>query len=91
MGIIILIVVYQAIIAPLRRARYSAHYGVPFANGWWAVFGALIWIVFVLAIGYQVYLHWWQITDFLQSFTSTLHDVISPWHEALERKADSGV
>ena len=95
MGIVFLIVVYQAVVAPLRRARYSAYYGAPFANGWWAVLGALVWIAFVMAMAWQVWLHWGQITDFVQGFASTLHGVISPWHELGERKAqmpvDTGV
>ncbi len=89
MGIVFLVIVYQVVVAPLRRARYSAHYGAPFANGWWAVLGALVWIVFVMAMAWQVWLHWGQITDFVQSFASTLHDVISPWHETLQRNASS--
>jgi hypothetical protein len=91
----LLIVVYQAVVAPLRRARYSAYYGSPFANGWWAVLGALVWIAFVMAMAWQVWLHWGQITDFVQSFASTLHNVITPWHEVDVRKAaipvDTGV
>src|SRR5581483_5489156 len=43
-GIVLLIVVYNVVAAPLRRARYCAYYGSPFANGAWAVLGALIWI-----------------------------------------------
>ena len=89
MGIVFLVVVYQVVVAPLRRARYSAHYGAPFANGWWAVLGALVWIALVMAIAWQVWLHWGQITDFVQGFASTLHGVISPWHETVERKAIS--
>ena len=91
MGIVLLIVVYQAVVAPLRRARYSAYYGSPFANGWWAVLGALVWIAFVMAMAWQVWLHWGQITDFVQGFASTLHGVISPWHELGQRKAEMPV
>ena len=95
MGIVFLIVVYQAVVAPLRRARYSAYYGSPLANGWWAVLGALVWIAFVMAMAWQVWLHWGQITDFVQSFASTLHGVISPWHELGQRSVvmpvDTGV
>ena len=88
-GIVFLIVVYQAVVAPLRRARYSAYYGSPFANGAWAVLGGLIWIAFVMAVAWQVWLHWDQITDFVQSFAATLRDVIAPWHETIERKSVS--
>ena len=89
MGIVFLVIVYQVVVAPLRRARYSAYSGAPFANGWWAVLGALVWIALVMAIAWQVWLHWGQITDFVQGFASTLHGVISPWHETVERKAIS--
>ena len=95
MGIVFLIVVYQAVVAPLRRARYTAYYGSPFANGWWAVLGALVWVAFVMAMAWQVWLHWGEITDFVQSFASTLHSVITPWHEVGVSKAaipvDTGV
>ena len=90
MGIVFLIVVYQVVVAPLRRARYSAYYGAPFASGLWAVLGALIWIALVMTMAYQVWLHWGQITDFVQGFASTLHNVISPWHELDVRKASPG-
>ena len=86
MGIIFLIVIYQAVVAPLRRARYSAYYGAPFSNGWWAVLGALIWIALVLALSYQAWLHWDDILDFVQRFAGTLQDRIQPWHEMIERK-----
>ena len=86
MGIIFLIVIYQAVVAPLRRARYSAYYGSPFANGWWAVLGALVWIALVLAFSYQAWLHWDDILDFVQRFAGTLQDMIQPWHEMIERK-----
>ena len=88
-GIIFLIVLYQAIIRPLRRARYSAYYGSPFVNGWLAALGALVWIALVTGMAWEVWLHWDQITDFVQGFASTLHDVIAPWHEMIERKAAS--
>jgi phage shock protein PspC (stress-responsive transcriptional regulator) len=88
-GIVFLIVLYQAIIKPLRRARYSAYYGSPFANGWLAAVGALVWIALVMGMAWEVWLHWDQIWDFFQDFTSTLHDVIAPWHEMIERKAAS--
>jgi phage shock protein PspC (stress-responsive transcriptional regulator) len=90
MGIIFLIVIYQAVIAPLRRARYSAYYGSPFANGWWAVLGALVWIALVMGFAYQAWLHWDDILDFVQRFAGTLHDMIQPWHEMIERKAAGG-
>ena len=88
-GIVFLIVLYQAVVAPLRRARHSAYYGSPFANGWWAVLGALVWIMLVMAFAWQLWLHWDQVTDFFQSFAGTLRDVIVPWHEIVERKAGS--
>jgi phage shock protein PspC (stress-responsive transcriptional regulator) len=86
-GIVFLIVLYQAVVAPLRRARHSAYYGSPFANGWWAVLGALVWIMLVMAFAWQLWLHWDQVTDFFQGFAGTLRDVIVPWHEIVERKA----
>ena len=88
-GILFLIVLYQAIVRPLRHARYSAYYGTPFANGWWAALGALVWIALVMAITWQIWLHWDQIWDFVQGWAGTLHDVIEPWHEMIQRNAAS--
>lgn len=89
LGIVFLVVIYQAVVAPLRRARYSAYYGSPWANGGLAVLGALVWIALVIAFAYQAWLHWDDILDFVQRFAVTIQDVIQPWHDMIERHAQA--
>ena len=78
-GIVGLIVLYQAIASPLKHARYASYYGAPYARGWLAFFGALIWlgvVIFLISLAWE---HRAELQDFLQSITDS-------WHSMMEHR-----
>jgi hypothetical protein len=82
LGIVILVVLYRAIAAPLRQARYSAYYGTPFAHGWVALWGALIWLGLVVFLGWLAWQHWADVQEFLQ-------DMADGWHRMMQQRPDT--
>jgi phage shock protein PspC (stress-responsive transcriptional regulator) len=73
-GVLVLIVLYRVIVAPLRRARYASYYGPHYGQGWLAVFGVLLWlaiVTFCISLAWQ---HWTEVQAFLQQLVSSIRD-----------------
>lgn len=81
LGIVILVVLYQAIAAPLRQARYAAYYGTPVAPGWVALWGALVWLALVGFLGWLAWQHWADVQEFFQ-------DITDGWRTMMEQRPD---
>jgi phage shock protein PspC (stress-responsive transcriptional regulator) len=75
-GIVFLIVLYRAVASPLNHAKYAAHYGTPVGHAWVALFGALIWLAFVVFLAWLAWQHWDEVLDFLQQIGNFFRDAI---------------
>ena len=75
--IVALIVLYQVIAAPLRRARYAAYYGTPFTYTWIALWGAVVWLGFLTFLAWLAWHKWDQVLDFFQQ-------IGGQWREFME-------
>jgi phage shock protein PspC (stress-responsive transcriptional regulator) len=75
-GIVFLFVLYRAVASPLSHAKYAAHYGQPPGHAWVALFGALIWLAFVVFLAWLAWQHWDEVLDFLQQVGNFFRDVI---------------
>ena len=75
-AILVLIVLYRVIVAPLRQARYGAYYGPHFGHGVLALFGVLIWLAVVTFVGWLAWQHWAEVQAFFQQLASSIHDWI---------------
>lgn len=76
-GIVFLIVLYRAVASPLSHAKYAAHYGTPPGHAWMALFGALIWLAFVVFLAWVAWQHWDEVLDFLQGLPNFFHDLFN--------------
>jgi phage shock protein PspC (stress-responsive transcriptional regulator) len=72
-AILVLIVLYRVIVAPLRQARYGAYYGPHFGHGVLALFGVLIWLAIVTFVGWLAWQHWAEVQAFFQQLASSIH------------------
>jgi phage shock protein PspC (stress-responsive transcriptional regulator) len=75
-GILVVIVLYRAIVSPLRQARYGAYYGPHFGQGVLALFGVLIWLAIVTFVGWLAWQHWAEVQTFFQQLASSIHNWI---------------
>jgi phage shock protein PspC (stress-responsive transcriptional regulator) len=75
-GIVILIVLYRVIVSPLRQARYAAHYGPSFGQGWLALWGVLLWLATLSFFVWLAWQHWPEVQGFFQQLASSLRDLI---------------
>jgi phage shock protein PspC (stress-responsive transcriptional regulator) len=80
LGVVILIVLYRAIAAPLHQARYAAYYGAPFGQGWIALWGALVWLVLLAVLCWFAWQHWSDVQEFLQ-------DAADTWRRLMEQRS----
>jgi phage shock protein PspC (stress-responsive transcriptional regulator) len=76
-AILVLIILYRALVSPLRQARYAAHYGTSFGAGWLALWGALVWLAIVSYFGWLAWQHWADVQNFLEQLTATLRNLIN--------------
>jgi hypothetical protein len=72
-AILVLIVLYRVIVAPLRQARYGAYYGPHFGHGVLALFGVLIWLAIVTFVCWLAWQHWAEVQAFFQQLASSIH------------------
>lgn len=79
LAVVILAVLYRAIAAPLRHARYGAYYGPAYGHGWLALWGALVWLVVVTFLCWLAWQHWADVREFLQ-------DLSDGWRSMLEHR-----
>ena len=75
-AILVLIVIYRAVVSPLRQARFAAYYGSPFGAGWLVLCGVLVWLVLLSWFGWWAWQHWDQILTIFQQITATLRNLI---------------
>lgn len=66
LGIVILVMLYRVIAAPLRQARYAAYYGAPFSHGWVVLWGALVWLALLGFLSWLTWQHWDEVQEFFQ-------------------------
>jgi phage shock protein PspC (stress-responsive transcriptional regulator) len=71
-AILVLIVLYRALVSPLRRARYTAYYGTSFGAGWLALLGVLTWLAILAYFGWLAWHHWADVRYFFEQLTATL-------------------
>ena len=71
-AILVVIVLYRALVSPLRRARYTAYYGTSFGAGWLALLGVLVWLAIVAYFGWLAWHHWADVQYFFEQLTATL-------------------
>src|SRR5581483_1176949 len=81
LGIVILVVLYRTIAAPLRQARYAAYYGTPVVPGWVALWGALVWLALVSFLCWMAWQHWADVQEFFQ-------DITDGWRTLMEQRPD---
>jgi len=74
--ILVLIVLYRAIAAPLRHARYSAYYGPNFGHGVLALVGVLVWLTVVSFCVWLAWQHWAEVQAFFEQLFSSIRDFI---------------
>jgi len=82
LGVVILVVLYRAVAAPLRQARYSAYYGTPFAHGWVALWGTVVWLGLVAFLSWLAWQHWPDVQEFLQ-------DMADGWRRLMQQRPDT--
>jgi phage shock protein PspC (stress-responsive transcriptional regulator) len=75
-GVLVLIVVYRAIVAPLRQARYAAYYGPNYGHGILALVGVLVWLTVVSFCVWLAWHHWPEVQAFFQQLFSNIRDFI---------------
>ena len=75
--IVALIVLYQVIASPLRRARYAAYSGTAYTYGWVALWGALVWVGLLTFLAWLAWHNWDQVLDFFQQ-------IGGQWRELME-------
>ncbi len=80
LGVVGLIVLYKVIASPLKRARYASYYGAPYARGWLAFIGALIWLGGVAFLVWLAWQHHAELQDLLQNIGDS-------WRSMMERRA----
>jgi phage shock protein PspC (stress-responsive transcriptional regulator) len=84
LGVVILIVLYRVIAAPLRQARYAAYYGTPFGHGWIALWGALVWLALLVIMAWFAWQHWSDVQEFLQ-------DIVDSWRRLMEQRSSQPI
>jgi phage shock protein PspC (stress-responsive transcriptional regulator) len=73
--ILILFVLLQVCTAPLRATRHYAYYAHgPSANVWFAVWGSILWIGFVIAFFWIAYHYWPDLAQFLQALVDSIRN-----------------
>ncbi len=77
LGVVILVVLYRVIATPLNQARYVAYYGGPFAHGWVALWGVLVWLALVIFLSWLAWQHWAEIQAFFQQ-------IVQGWRQLME-------
>jgi phage shock protein PspC (stress-responsive transcriptional regulator) len=75
-GVLVLIVVYRAIVAPLRQARYAAYYGPNYGHGVLALVGVLLWLTVVSFCVWLAWHHWAEVQAFFQQLFSSIREFI---------------
>jgi len=75
-GVLVLIVLYRTIVAPLRRARYAGYYSPHVGQGWLALLGVLLWLAIVVSCVWMAWQHWSEVQAFLQQLVSSIRDFI---------------
>jgi hypothetical protein len=76
LGVVVLAVLYRAIASPLHEARHAAYYGRPFAHGWLAMWGAMLWVGFVALFTWLAWRHWPEVQYFFRELTDAVRGVI---------------
>jgi phage shock protein PspC (stress-responsive transcriptional regulator) len=66
-GIVAVCVIYGTLVRQMRMARYYGHVG-PYHPGHAliALFGAVVWLLVLVSVGWYVVHHWPEVQDFLQ-------------------------
>jgi phage shock protein PspC (stress-responsive transcriptional regulator) len=75
-GVLVLIVLYRAIVAPLRQARYAAYYGPNYGHGVLALVGVLLWLTVVSFCVWLAWHHWAEVQAFFQQVFSNIREFI---------------
>jgi phage shock protein PspC (stress-responsive transcriptional regulator) len=73
--ILLLVVVYHVLAAPLHAARQAARYAHgPAAGMWFALWGSILWVGFVLVFFWFAYHYWPELQHFLQDVVDSLRN-----------------
>lgn len=73
--ILILFVVFQFCAAPLRVMRHAAYYAHgPSANMWFALWGSILWVGFVVVFFWLAYHYWPDLQHFLQQMADSIRE-----------------
>ena len=73
--ILILFIVLQFCATPLRVTRHAAYYAHgPSANVWFALWGSLLWVGFVIVLFWGAYHYWPDLQSFLGEITESIRN-----------------
>lgn len=73
--ILILCVLLSLCSAPLRAIRHAAYYTHgPSANVWFAVWGSILWVGFVVVFFWIAFNYWPDLAQFLQSLVDSIRN-----------------
>jgi phage shock protein PspC (stress-responsive transcriptional regulator) len=75
-GVLVLIVVYRAIVAPLRQARYAAYYGPNYGHGILALVGVLVWLTVVSYCVWLAWHHWAGVQAIFEQLFNNIREFI---------------
>lgn len=75
-GLLAAVVVYLILASPLRAVTHFGYYG-PWA-GWFAVWGALIWMSVLCSLAWLAWLHWPDVQHFLSQLAVALERIAAP-------------
>jgi phage shock protein PspC (stress-responsive transcriptional regulator) len=74
-GIIVLVVLFQICAAPLHAAHHAVRYAHgPAAGMWFALWGSIMWLGFVVLFFWLAYHYWPELQHFLQSVVDSLRN-----------------
>jgi phage shock protein PspC (stress-responsive transcriptional regulator) len=73
-GILILVVIYQVIAAPLRIMHHAAFYAQGArGNAWIALWGSIVWLAFMAMFFWFVHRYWPDLQQLLRELTDFIH------------------
>lgn len=76
-GVLTVTVLYLIVASPLRAVTHLGYYG-PWAGGWFALWGALLWMGLLCWLAWLAWLHWPEVQHFLNQLGLALEHLASP-------------
>jgi phage shock protein PspC (stress-responsive transcriptional regulator) len=74
-AVIGLLLLYQVIASPIRYAHFAGAHHTYYGRGVFALWGALVWMAFLVFAAWMAWWHWPELQQFLHQTWRQLHDV----------------